>query len=68
MRFLIFKFYHENYSEVLWRRVVLRQGFDREFYLQAALADSNLPFMNSALNRAPASSPDKGPSPPVELR
>ncbi|XP_059489464.1 forkhead box protein P1 isoform X3 [Neocloeon triangulifer] len=42
--------------------------FYHENYSEAALADSNLPFLNSGMNRAPTSSPDKGPSPPVELR
>ncbi|CAB3373883.1 Hypothetical predicted protein [Cloeon dipterum] len=36
--------------------------------LQAALADSNHPFLSSGMNRASTSSPDKGPSPPAELR
>ncbi|CAB3373884.1 Hypothetical predicted protein [Cloeon dipterum] len=42
--------------------------FYHENYSEAALADSNHPFLSSGMNRASTSSPDKGPSPPAELR
>ncbi|KAF4533420.1 hypothetical protein B566_EDAN001145 [Ephemera danica] len=36
--------------------------------LQAALAESNLPFLNNAMSTVTASSPEKGPSPSADQR